>query len=75
MLAFIFYNTDKLCVIEVASRLQTNQMQQPLVLSLLAHKSQTVVQHSEIMAVHHAFTLPVHQAKGCHVVLMERDSA
>lgn len=73
LFAIIFYNIDEFCIIEVASRLQANQIQQPLVLFLPAEKSQAVVQRFEIMAVHHAFTFPVHQAEGCQVVLMGRD--
>lgn len=69
MFAVILNNVDEFCIVKVASGMQTNQIQQPLVLSLIAEKSQAVVEDFEIMA---AFMFSVHQLEHCHIVLIGR---
>lgn len=70
LFAIMFNNVNKFFLVEVSSWMKAKQIQQPLVLFLTAEKSQAVMQLFEIMAIHHTFSLPVHQVKCCQVVLM-----
>lgn len=65
----------ELCIINSTARLKAQELEQSLVIFLFSHESQAVKQHSEVIVVHQAISVSVHQPECCENILRENDKA